>query len=85
MATPQPTAPLKFNGAGHLTTRLVLATLTGRPVRISQIRASSHTNPGLAPHEVSFLRLLDAITNGSAIEFSMTGTTLVYKPGLIVG
>ncbi|KAG9532448.1 18S rRNA biogenesis protein, partial [Aureobasidium melanogenum] len=85
MATTQPTAPLKFNGADHLTTRLVLATLTGRPVRISQIRASSHTNPGLAPHEVSFLRLLDAITNGSAIEFSMTGTTLVYKPGLIVG
>jgi RNA 3'-terminal phosphate cyclase-like protein len=85
MATTQSTTPLKFNGAGHLTTRLVLATLTGRPIRISQIRASSHTNPGLAPHEVSFLRLLDSITNGSAIEFSMTGTTLVYKPGLIVG
>jgi len=85
MTTSNSTAPLRFQGAAHLTTRLALSTLTGRPVRISQIRESSHTNPGLAPHEVSFLRLLDAITNGSAIEFSMTGTTVLYRPGLIVG
>ncbi|KAF1353694.1 RNA 3'-terminal phosphate cyclase/enolpyruvate transferase [Delphinella strobiligena] len=85
MATAPSTAPLRFTGAAQLTSRLVLATLTGRPVRISQIRSSSHSNAGLAPHEVSFLRLLDTITNGSGIEFSMTGTTLVYRPGLIVG
>jgi len=85
MATAPTPAPLRFTGAAQLTSRLVLATLTGRPIRISQIRSSSHTNTGLAPHEVSFLRLLDTITNGSGIEFSMTGTTLVYKPGLIVG
>lgn len=54
-------------------------------MRVSQIRAASHTAPGLAPHEVSFLRLLDAITNGSVIEFSYTGTTVLYKPGLITG
>ncbi|KAK6428570.1 hypothetical protein LTR95_015287 [Oleoguttula sp. CCFEE 5521] len=77
--------PLKFTGSKHLVQRLVLATLTGRPIRISQIRASSHTAPGLSPHEVSFLRLLDAITNGSQIEFSYTGTTVAYKPGLITG
>lgn len=76
---------LKFTGAQYLVQRLVLATLTGRTVRISQIRASSHSAPGLAPHEVSFLRLLDEITNGSQIEFSLTGTTVVYKPGLIIG
>lgn len=81
---PGPT-PLKFTGSKHLVSRLVLATLTGRPVRISQIRASSHTAPGLAPHEVSFLRLLDSITNGSQIEFSYTGTTVLYRPGLITG
>nr|OQO25886.1 hypothetical protein B0A51_07668 [Rachicladosporium sp. CCFEE 5018] len=77
--------PLKFTGSKYLVQRLVLATLTGRPIRISQIRASSHTAPGLSPHEVSFLRLLDAITNGSQIEFSYTGTTVAYKPGLITG
>ena len=81
---PQP-PPLKFTGHAHLLSRLVLATLTGRPIRISQIRAASHTAPGLAPHEVSFLRLLESLTNGSHIEFSYTGTTVLYKPGLITG
>lgn len=82
--TPSP-PPLKFTGAKHLIQRLVLATLTGRAVRISHIRAASHTSPGLAPHEVSFLRLLESLTNGSHIEFSYTGTTVLYKPGLITG
>ncbi|CAA9964542.1 hypothetical protein P3342_010847 [Pyrenophora teres f. teres] len=77
-------APLSFTGHRHLISRLILATLTGRPVRISQIRSSS-TNPGLNRHETNFIRLLDAVTNGSQIQFSMTGTTLVYRPGLITG
>ncbi|KAF2468093.1 18S rRNA biogenesis protein [Lindgomyces ingoldianus] len=76
---------LKFTGHRHLTTRLILSTLTGRPIKISQIRSSSPTHPGLAPPEVNLLRLLDSITNGSTTEFSMTGTTLVYRPGLITG
>ena len=83
-AAPSP-PPLKFTGSKHLIQRLVRATLTGRPIRVSQIRSSSHTSPGLAAHEVSFLRLLESITNGSHIEFSYTGTTLLYKPGLITG
>ena len=48
--------------------RLLLATLTGRPVRISQIRSSS-TTPGLTRHETNFIRLLDSVTNGSQIQF----------------
>ena len=85
MTTAQTPPPLKFTGSKYLIQRLVLATLTGRPIRVSQIRASSHTAPGLAAHEVSFLRLLESITNGSHIEFSYTGTTILYKPGLITG
>lgn len=77
--------PLRFTGHRALIQRLVLSTLTGRPIRVSQIRPNSHANPGLANHEVSFLRLLESVTNGSAIEFSMTGTILVYRPGLITG
>ncbi|KAF2035887.1 18S rRNA biogenesis protein [Setomelanomma holmii] len=75
---------LQFTGHRHLTTRLLLATLTGRPIRISQIRSTS-TNPGLTRSETNFIRLLDSITNGAQIQFSMTGTTLVYRPGLITG
>ncbi|KAF2831283.1 18S rRNA biogenesis protein [Ophiobolus disseminans] len=85
MATEDSHQPLiQFTGHRHLTTRLLLATLTGRPVRISQIRSTS-TNPGLTRHETNFIRLLDAVTNGAQIQFSMTGTTLVYRPGLITG
>ncbi|KAJ4382874.1 hypothetical protein N0V86_002099 [Didymella sp. IMI 355093] len=76
--------PLNFTGHRHLVSRLLLATLTGRPIRISQIRSSS-TNPGLTRYETNFVRLLDAVTNGSQVQFSMTGTTLVYRPGLITG
>jgi RNA 3'-terminal phosphate cyclase-like protein len=84
MAAPAPEY-LRFTTHQHLTTRLVLSTLTGKPIHISQIRSSSPTSPGLAPHEISFLRLLDSITNGSLLQISYTGTTLTYQPGLIMG
>ncbi|XHG02690.1 hypothetical protein AWENTII_006033 [Aspergillus wentii] len=81
--TSQP--PVRLTSHKNFPTRLVLSTLTGRMVHISQIRSSSPTNPGLAPHEISFLRLLEAVTNGSQMEISYTGTICVYKPGLITG
>ncbi|KAN0072736.1 hypothetical protein V8E54_008850 [Elaphomyces granulatus] len=80
MAAPsQP--PIRLTTHKNFVYRLVLATLTG-PFR-SQIRSSSSSNPGLAPHEIPFLRLLEVVTNGSQMDISYTGTILVYKPGLI--
>lgn len=76
--------PLAFEGTRNFRLRLVLATLAGKHIKISKIR-SNDMNPGLRDHEVSFLRLLEAITNGSHIEISYTGTTVIYKPGIIIG
>lgn len=84
MSAPAPEF-LRFTTHKSLAQRLVLSTLTGRPVHISQIRSSSPTNPGLASHEISFLRLLETITNGSSLQISYTGTTLTYVPGLLTG
>ena len=82
-STPQ--ATVSFTTQKSLTHRLILSTLTGRAVHFKQIRPSSLTHTGLASHEISFLRLLEAVTNGSQIVISVTGTELLYKPGLITG
>ncbi|RVD81435.1 uncharacterized protein DFL_009299 [Arthrobotrys flagrans] len=76
------TQTLTFTTSTSLRHRLIQSTLTGKPIKITSIRSTSLT-PGLLPHEVSFLRLLSSLTNGSIIQISETGTTLVYKPGLI--
>ncbi|KAK6338549.1 hypothetical protein TWF730_002612 [Orbilia blumenaviensis] len=73
---------LTFTSSTAFRHRLVQATLTGKPIRITSIRSNSLT-PGLLPHEVSFLRLLSSLTNGGVFQISETGTTLLYKPGLI--
>lgn len=73
-----------FEGHRNFRLRLILSTLSGKPIKISKIR-SDDLNPGLKDYEVSFLRLLDAVTNGAHIEISYTGTTVVYRPGIIIG
>ncbi|OLL21934.1 putative RNA 3'-terminal phosphate cyclase-like protein [Neolecta irregularis DAH-3] len=75
---------LKFTGHGHFRSRLILSTLTGRQVRFEEIRPDD-LEPGLKDFEVSFLRLLEKLTNGSVIEISYTGTTVLYRPGILVG
>jgi hypothetical protein len=36
-------------------------------------------------HEVSFLRLLEKITNGTNVEISYTGTSILFSPGTLTG
>ncbi|KAG9413888.1 rRNA-processing endoribonuclease [Aphanomyces cochlioides] len=75
---------LKFQGCAHFRQRLICSTLSGRRIRIDNIRSDSE-EPGITEFEANFLRLLDSITNGSQIEINETGTVLKYTPGFIVG
>ncbi|KAJ3333069.1 hypothetical protein HDU93_008801 [Gonapodya sp. JEL0774] len=75
---------LRFEGHGGFRQRLVLATLAQKATTIHGIRPHDE-NPGLRDYEVSFLRLLEKVTNGSVIEISYTGTSVHYRPGVITG
>ncbi|KAI8343410.1 RNA 3'-terminal phosphate cyclase [Chlamydoabsidia padenii] len=75
---------LKFEGHNYLRQRLVLATLSGKIVRIDKIR-SDDEDPGIRDYENKFLQLLEKVTNGSTFEISYTGTSILYKPGAIMG
>uniref|UniRef100_A0A8C1LBR9 RNA terminal phosphate cyclase-like 1 n=1 Tax=Cyprinus carpio TaxID=7962 RepID=A0A8C1LBR9_CYPCA len=77
-------APSLFEGCNCFRQRLVLSTLSGKRVKIRNIR-SKDDNPGLRDFEASFIRLLDKVTNGTRIEINQTGTVLFYQPGLLYG
>ena len=64
---------LKFKGCQHFRQRLVCSTLSGRPIRIDDIRAADPESPGLRDFEASFLRLLEKLTNGCIVEINETG------------
>jgi len=74
----------EYNGCNFLRQRLVLSTLTSKPVKISKIRFKED-DPGIRDFESSLLRLMDKITNGSKIEVNETGTDLSFLPGILTG
>ncbi|KAF8072773.1 RCL1 [Scenedesmus sp. PABB004] len=74
---------LRFTGCAHFRQRLLLSTLSGRAIRIDDIRAGEQS-PGLRDFEASLLRLLEKLTNGCVVEINETGTSLRYRPGVII-
>jgi RNA 3'-terminal phosphate cyclase-like protein len=78
------TSSLHYSGHFHFRHRLVLAILSGKPIKIDKIRPGDK-NPGLRDYEVSLLRLIEKVTNGTVIEISLTGTAIFVKPGIIAG
>lgn len=66
------TSILRYEGHNFFRQRLILATLSNKIVRIDKIR-SDEDHPGLKDYEVSFLRLLEKVTNGAVIEIGYTG------------
>lgn len=75
---------LQFEGSSCFRQRIVCATLSGKSIVIKDIRHMAET-PGLQDFEAGLLRLVDKITNGCKIEIDVTGTTLYYKPGILIG
>jgi RNA 3'-terminal phosphate cyclase-like protein len=78
------TALLRYTGAADFRQRLLLSTLSGRPVRIDDIRANE-AEVGLRDFEACFLRLLEKVVNGCEVVINETGTAIRYRPGIIVG
>ncbi|KAK3228152.1 hypothetical protein Dsin_008014 [Dipteronia sinensis] len=74
----------KLKGSQNLRQRLVLSTLASTPLLIQEIRAED-TWPGLHPHEVSLLRLIEKVCDDCMVEINETGTKLKYKPGTVMG
>ncbi|KAF5279969.1 hypothetical protein FQA39_LY18190 [Lamprigera yunnana] len=75
---------LIYKGSSYLRQRLVLSVLSGKSVKINDIR-SYDDSPGLHEFEVNLIRLLDKVTNGTIIELNETGTSLFFQPGLLHG
>jgi len=84
MSETQDGGVLRFTGCSHFRQRLACSLLSGKKLHITRIRADSLT-PGLQDHEISFLRLVDKITNGTIVEINETGTEVKFKPGVLVG
>ena len=75
---------LQLEGSDFIRERVVLAILSGKQIRIKHIR-SENDNPGLLECEISFLRLVEKITEGSSVEINHTGTSFSFRPGILKG
>lgn len=75
---------ITYKGSSYLRQRLVQSTLSGKSLKVIEIR-NNDDDPGLREYEVSLIRLLDKMTNGTIIELNETGTQLFYQPGLLNG
>ena len=74
----------RYQGSALFRHRIIFATLTNTSIIIDNIR-NDDDNPGLKDYELSFLDLLDKITNGSLIEINESSTKIRYNPGTIIG
>ncbi|OTF74233.1 hypothetical protein BLA29_004000 [Euroglyphus maynei] len=76
---------LEFQGSNCLRQRIILATLTRRKIIIDQIRERNSSSYGVQKYEISLLKLIEKITNGSSILIDKNGTRITYKPGILYG
>ena len=72
----------EFQGSNLFRAKIAYSFLLNRPIRISNIRPDS-TNPGMTPYEISFLKLVTEISNGTKVHINETGTSFTLIPGTI--
>ena len=73
---------IEFKGSNYFRLKIAYSFLLNKPIRISEIRSES-INPGLTKYEISFLKLISSITNGTEIKINQTGTSFTLIPGTI--
>lgn len=76
---------LVYKGSNFFKQRLVLATLSGKSLKITDIRSGDIDGPGVREFEINLVQLLDKITNGTKFEINRTGTEIFFQPGLLHG
>lgn len=78
MASPS----LVYKGSHHLKQRLILATISGKAIKITDIRRETD---GIQEFEVNLIRLIDKLTNGTVIKLHPSGNELEFTPGILHG
>lgn len=78
---------LTFKGSNHMKQKLILSVISGKSIRIVNIRKQQNLDGkrGLKEFEINLIRLIDKITNGTVIKLDETGTSLEFQPGLLQG
>lgn len=75
---------VQFEGSSCLRQRLILSTVSSRPILIKNIRSSGE-EPGLNDSEVILLKLFEKVSNGLTVEVDESGTELSFNPGVLIG
>uniref|UniRef100_A0A0K0EU78 RNA 3'-terminal phosphate cyclase-like protein n=1 Tax=Strongyloides venezuelensis TaxID=75913 RepID=A0A0K0EU78_STRVS len=75
---------LQYSGVNFFRQRLVYSLLSGRSVKIIDIRYKDES-PGVKDFETNLLKLLDQITNGIKVTINQTGTVIHFQPGVLIG
>eukprot|EP01053_Blabericola_migrator_P009863 Blabericola_migrator_1__9862@NODE_542_length_7732_cov_201_153033_g409_i0_p4_GENE_NODE_542_length_7732_cov_201_153033_g409_i0NODE_542_length_7732_cov_201_153033_g409_i0_p4_ORF_typecomplete_len376_score45_63RTC/PF01137_21/5_7e73RTC_insert/PF05189_13/3e28_NODE_542_length_7732_cov_201_153033_g409_i08802007 len=76
---------LTFDGAQSFRYRIALSCLSGRPVRIEDIRLRDAVRPGLRYYEASLLQLVEALSDGMDLKTAKGFTQVTLYPGILVG
>lgn len=71
-----------LTGSKYFRFRIMYSLLTFTPIEIKDIRPNE-VELGLRDYEISFLKLIEKLTNGSKLFISSTGTSIKFIPGTI--